>query len=233
MPKPTLLKPISPKRQRGRKWHVYVNGVHVPEVSFISIDHPKLGTLSYGETPAGYDGWAFHEEGGGGAVTLPFSFVGGALWVGLVHQRRHNQGGDVWNAPRGFLDPGERHADAAARELAEETGFAVDAGRVLGLPGAKGNPNSAFFETWGEGEGIGFFALEVSPDDLTPDGEGFTFRAERVAAAQHSGGSAAAEMIWRARFFPWAEAAGVGDLLTNAAVARLLAWLKQQGRPTR
>ena len=42
----------------------------------------------------------------------------------LLLQRRKPQA--LWQSITGSLEPGETHADAAARELAEETGFTVD-----------------------------------------------------------------------------------------------------------
>ncbi len=116
MPRPSILVPITAARQKDRNWRVSLDGTPIPCVSTLTIDHPALGTLTYGETPAGYDSWAFHEAGGGGAVTLPFVILDDGLWIGLLQQRRPNQGGDVWNVPRGFLDTGERHEDAAHRE---------------------------------------------------------------------------------------------------------------------
>lgn len=228
--KPTIAKPIPPERQPQRNWHVQLDGARVPEVSFLTIDHAVLGTLSYGDLPAGYDGWTFHEAGGGGAVTLPFCEFEGVLWVGLVLQHRHNQGGDVWNVPRGFLNQGERHEEAASRELTEETGYRVDAGRVFRLPGAGANPNSAFFETWGKDEGVGFFALEVAPGDLTREGEHLVFLDECIGQSEHDRSNRTAEMIWKSRFFRWEAAACVGDMFTNAAVARLLAWMRGRAR---
>lgn len=228
--KPTILKPISPERQRSRNWHVCINGAQVPDVSFLTIDHKVIGTLSYGDTPAGYDGWAFHEAGGGGAVTMPFTAIDDVLWVGLVQQHRHNQGGDVWNVPRGFLDSGESHQNAASRELAEETGYLVDAGTVFRLPGVGANPNSTFFETWGDGEGVGFFALEVSPDNLMCKEGNLVFRTEHLDSSEHNRSNRTAEMIWRSRFFRWEEAVFMGDMFSNAAVARLLGWMRSRNR---
>jgi ADP-ribose pyrophosphatase YjhB (NUDIX family) len=229
MPRPSILVPIPAERQKGRNWRVSLDGRLIDHVNTLTIDHPVLGTLTYGDTPAGYDSWAFHEAGGGGAVTLPFAILDDALWIGLVHQQRPNQGGDVWNVPRGFLDPGERHEEAARRELTEETGYDVAMGRVFALPGARANPNSTFFETWGDGEGVHFYALEVAPDELLVDGDRWAFRPERIASRERDRGNRVAEMIYRAQFLPWHEAAGVSDMFTNAAVARLLAHLRRSG----
>lgn len=41
-----------------------------------------------------------------------------------------NLPGRSWDVPGGHIDPGEDAASAATRELAEETGFAVDPGRL-------------------------------------------------------------------------------------------------------
>lgn len=50
----------------------------------------------------------------------------GQLEVALVHRVRY----DDWSWPKGKLDPGETFAEAAVREVAEETGLAVR----LGIP---------------------------------------------------------------------------------------------------
>jgi len=187
-----------------------------------------MGTLTYGETPMGYDGWSYREYAGGGTVTLPFTIRDGELYVGLILQRRPNQGGEVWNAPRGFLDPGETREAGAARELNEETGFEHSAALVT-LPGEPGNPNSTFFETWATDEGVTFHAVQIHANMVELGLSGLGFRAGILDESASARRSRVAEAITQARFLPWAQAAQVGDLLTNAAVARLLAHLQAVG----
>ncbi|MGE3621728.1 MAG: NUDIX hydrolase [Acidimicrobiia bacterium] len=52
----------------------------------------------------------------------------GALRVLLVHRPRY----DDWSLPKGKLEAGERHRDAALREVAEETGLRCAVGEELG-----------------------------------------------------------------------------------------------------
>lgn len=53
--------------------------------------------------------------------------AGGATEVALVHRPRY----DDWSFPKGKLDPGETIAEAAVREVREETGFTAVLGRYL------------------------------------------------------------------------------------------------------
>ncbi len=62
--------------------------------------------------------------------------AGGVVWrrrddgpveVLLVHRPRY----DDWSLPKGKLDPGETEAEAALREVAEETGLACELGPEL------------------------------------------------------------------------------------------------------
>lgn len=61
--------------------------------------------------------------------------------LGLVHIYRHPLGAAAWEIPRGFVDPKESAAEAALRELREETGMEtaasnlVDLGRLAPEPG--------------------------------------------------------------------------------------------------
>jgi 8-oxo-dGTP diphosphatase len=53
--------------------------------------------------------------------------TGGALEVLLVHRPKY----DDWSLPKGKLEPGETHEEAALREVEEETGLACELGREL------------------------------------------------------------------------------------------------------
>ena len=62
-----------------------------------------------------------------GGVVWRRSPAGGDLEVLLVHRPRY----DDWTVPKGKLDAGERHADAARREVQEETGLRCALGLEL------------------------------------------------------------------------------------------------------
>jgi 8-oxo-dGTP diphosphatase len=61
------------------------------------------------------------------AGALPWRRQRGGLQVALVHRPRY----DDWSWAKGKLDPGEQFPVAAAREVQEETGYAVRLGRSL------------------------------------------------------------------------------------------------------
>ena len=61
--------------------------------------------------------------------------------VVMVHQFRHGAGDLTLETPGGMVDPGERPAEAAARELLEETGYRAASVEPLGSV----NPNPALF----------------------------------------------------------------------------------------
>ena len=87
--------------------------------------------------PGGYDPGAFAPF----AVTVDvvlMTVVEGALWVLLI-RRGKEPFKDAWALPGGFVEPDEDLADAAARELAEETGIGQAPSRLEQL-GAYGHP---------------------------------------------------------------------------------------------
>lgn len=178
----------------------------------------NFGEVHYGLTQSGYDSWSY-VEAHGGVVTLPFILIDSSPFVGVVEEFRHNLGGWTLNCPRGFIDEGETPEQAAVRELREETGF--DASDCIALPGARANPNSAFFETPEENQGVVFFAFPIPLDEtVEEDGERWLKRAG-------TGGAGAGERTGRLRFLDWREAVRLRDMFTIAAVGRLLAHLKE------
>jgi hypothetical protein len=204
-------------------WHMELE---LPGYNLVRFSQPQFGVLTVGLRAEGFNGWSFKEAGGGGVVTLPYVTVDEELFVGLIQQHRPLQGGLVWNAVRGFSEnPFDKRSDAV-RETAEELGYAAEA-RIVELEGARANWNSAFHET-PTGEGVAFFAFRVDDDEIVSCeeeslGDERVFRfgeglLQRIEAADRVG-----EMILQARFIHWKTAAGVADMFTNAAVARLLA----------
>jgi 8-oxo-dGTP pyrophosphatase MutT (NUDIX family) len=189
----------------------------------LTIECSRFGVLAYGITPAGYDGWSFQEVGGGGSVIIPYLMRGEDLYIGVVRQHRYNQGGEVLNVPRGFLDRGESPHETAIREMSEETGYNADKRKVIDLGGQPANPNSAFFDTSEAGEGVKFFAVEIFEHEIeTRDGK-LTLRSEWHNRSHLE--ERLREGIAGSYFIHWTEAAQLADMFSNAAVARLQAFL--------
>ncbi len=228
---PFEMSPISQEAeaQAKRGWSVDVNGqtLDMPIIG-ARFKQNKMGIdITYGQRPEGYDGVTIREHGGGGAVTIPYMVhpESGDVYVGVVTESRSNLGGFVENVPRGFLDAGETHEDAAKRELKEETGFKALGGRVVKLTQRGLNPNSTYFDTsHSEQEGVNIFAVRVESDELVAvrneDGtKEYVFPAHVRAEAE---GDKTAERILGSRFIPVEEARNSRDMFTHAATGQLM-----------
>ncbi|MGW2873081.1 NUDIX domain-containing protein [Kitasatospora sp. NPDC001225] len=103
----------------------------------------------------------------------------------LLSQRGCPYGYGQWHAPSGKLDPGEKPAHGAARELREETGIATDPARLRLAYTVLHHQDPAtlrlglfYLATEWEGEPVNrepekcldlrWFAEDDLPDDLTP-----------------------------------------------------------------
>ena len=78
--------------------------------------------------------------------------------------------GDVWTTPGGMIEPLETPADAAVREMWEETGLWVSLDRIVGVFGGP-----EYRSRYANGDEIAWvstvFEGHVLEGDLTPDGQ--------------------------------------------------------------
>lgn len=199
-----------------RGWTVIINGKERKGVSKIEIKS-NFGTLTYGLQPEGFDGWCFQEQGGGGAVTIPYTTTpDGELLVGLLLERRVKMGDrPVWCVIGGFIDPGETYKQAQRREAAEESG--LDTAEAKEFAGPPSNSNRGFFVADADaGEGVHAYGSLISFNDLEADGPNWKIKDTALLK-----GFKKAEEV---RFFRWREAVRISpDALARAAIAQLLA----------
>lgn len=200
---------------KERDWTVFIDGEE-RKVGLVEI-RSKFGTLAYGLRPEGYDGWAFREQGGGGAVTVPYVRTpDGELLVGLLLEKRTNMGDEpVWCVIGGFVDPGESHDTTQAREVAKESG--LDAAKAEKLAGMNTNANRAFFVADANaGEGVHAYGLPLSFNWLELDGDSYKLKDAALLAGFKKAGDV--------RLFPWRKAIERSpDALARSAIAQLLA----------
>lgn len=80
--------------------------------------------------------------------------------VALVHRPKY----DDWSFPKGKLDPGENHAEAAVREVAEETGCTGELGAPLSA--------TSYVDVKGRPKTVRYWAMELTEQgDFVPNDE--------------------------------------------------------------
>lgn len=77
----------------------------------------------------------------------------------LVHRPKY----DDWSFPKGKLEPGEAHVDAAVREVEEETGFSCSADEELG--------EVRYDDAQGRPKRVRYWTMWVDAGDFEPTGE--------------------------------------------------------------
>ena len=83
----------------------------------------------------------------------------GVLKVLLVHRPRY----DDWSFPKGKLDPGEGHREAAIREVQEETGFRCRTGGEL--------PEARYEDRKGRPKRVRYWSMEPIDGEFVPNDE--------------------------------------------------------------
>jgi 8-oxo-dGTP diphosphatase len=79
--------------------------------------------------------------------------------IALVHRPRY----DDWTLPKGKLEPGERHDDAALREVEEETGMRCTLGREL--------PSARYRDRHDRPKLVRYFRMEAVAGEFSPTDE--------------------------------------------------------------
>ena len=97
-----------------------------------------------------------------GAVLWRPGAEGGTCEIAVVHRPRHRD----WSLPKGKVDPGETRADAAVRELAEETGFAAVLERHLRTVRYPVGDDEKIVDFWSARAGEGRFTVDEETDEL-------------------------------------------------------------------
>lgn len=248
---------LLPRPDTTRAWEIRVNGktitdglVDVRTLQIVCARNPGdpertlIGLVEYGAepkpdgNPSGYDTFLFWEYGG--AVTVPWTFIGGELYVGMVIQRRFAEthatycpDGKVKNAPRGFHNIRGLADETAKRELKGEVG--VFEGETVRLNGENANANNAWFkyrdELDSEGRsvrqgGVAAYAVKVNAAHLIPGKNEDEYVFDPTKLGERPKGSSY-EVISGCTFVHWTEAVRSRDGFTCIAISRLLADLHE------
>ena len=91
----------------------------------------------------------------------------------LMIKRGHEPGAGLWSIPGGRIEPGETDAEALVREMFEETGLAVEVGRLIGRVQRPG-PDGAVID-------ISDYAATVTGGTLRPGDDAADARWVEVA----------------------------------------------------
>lgn len=232
---PDTMNPLSPEadEQAKRNWEVWVNGALVETVTEVVLRNEERGiTVRYGKRAENYDGIQIFDPGG--PVTIPYVMgPDGKILVGLVREYRSGLGGFVENVPRGMLDKGETHDQAAVREMQEETGYKAIGRRVVMLIGGL-NANSAYIDTSRTvDDGAAVYAVPLRRSELEQvvDNDGNIYYVFPKHVRDQAEGDSAGERILGSRFIPLEEALKSRDMFTSAAVGQLWVALRQNKVP--
>lgn len=214
-----MINPI-PKDMK-RSWTVILNGEVIDDVESLVIEHPNFGSVRYGLRPEGYDGWLAYQPGGGGSVAMPYLIKDRRLYVGVVEEKREPAGGIVLNVPRGYIDPGETHLQAAVRETSEETGFNA-ASRMVAISAGTNIDNSIFVAK--DGDGVHYFAFEVFEEEVEYNGSynvpTFKFKGDLQPK------TGIGEKIHKCIFFPYDWCVNLNDQFTLTGLSKLEKYLR-------
>lgn len=222
----------------------------VNKIDQIRLWNEKFGEWRYGQHPANYGTWAWHEMGGGGVVSVPYVIFNNELYIGVVRQKRYmqNQEEGILNIPRGFLQEHLNREQSVKEEASEEMDIDIaqllDGDRPVGtlkarmhqLPGHPTNGNNAFhLQDSKAGEGNTFYAIEFLNvymtgcfgSNIPPHQVRLRINTEFVLV--YDGGEAAKkqfEGILGAEFIHHTQVYLLGDKYSIVGAARLFAHLQ-------